>query len=170
LGLNSIYLNLQDREGQGSIHPQQAESQLREIRDQLMNWEGPGGEPVVADVATRSEALHGALAEYGPDLLVGYSAGFRASSQTGMGSWAGESIERNRDHWGADHCIDPSIVPGVLFSNRGLAGLASPSFRDIPMLATGRALEGSDDPAPPPSYSEEDQAVVEERLRSLGYF
>lgn len=170
LGLNSIYLNLQDREGQGSVALSAADAQVQEIRDALLKWEGPSGERVVASVATRSEALHGPLAAYGPDLLVGYSPGYRASSQTGMGAWGEDSIEPNEDHWGADHCIDPEAVPGVLFSNRGLDGLGSPSFRDIPELITGRGLEGSDEAPPPPSYSEEDQEVVEERLRSLGYF
>lgn len=169
-GLNSLYLNLQGREGLGSVRPDQAELVLGKLRDDLLAWEGPDGGAVVGQAATREQALSGPMAQYGPDLLVGYTPGYRASSQTGMGSWGSQSLEVNRDHWGADHCIDPRAVPGVLFSSRGLGGLTTPSFRDIPELVTGRALESSRKSAPPPSYSEEDQAVVEERLRSLGYF
>jgi predicted AlkP superfamily phosphohydrolase/phosphomutase len=169
-GLNSLYINLQGREGKGSVPPDQREALLSRLSDDLLAWEGPDGGKVVGQVARREQALRGPLAEYGPDLLVGYAPGYRASSQTGMGSWESDALEANRDHWGADHCIDPRAVPGVLFSNRGLAGLSEPSFRDIPQLVTGKALEGLGEGAPPPSYSEEDQEVVEERLRSLGYF
>jgi predicted AlkP superfamily phosphohydrolase/phosphomutase len=169
-GLNSLYLNLQGREGHGSMRPDQAGVILGKLRDDLLAWEGLDGSKVVGEVATREQALSGPMAEYGPDLLVGYAPGYRASSQTGMGAWGRETLEANRDHWGADHCIDPRAVPGVLFSSRGLGGLNQPSFRDIPELVTGTALESSRDGAPPPSYSEEDQEVVEERLRSLGYF
>jgi hypothetical protein len=55
-----------------------------------------------------------------------------------------------------------------LFSNQGLVNFPEPSYRDMPLLATGEELEGGVS-APPPSFSDEDQEILEERLKSLGY-
>ncbi len=168
LGLNSIYLNLAGREGQGIVEEDQVEVLSHQIKEKLLAWNDADGNQVVNNVATNSEALSGRLAEYGPDLIVGYSPGFRASPQTGLGEWEQTSLEDNHDHWGADHCIDPLAVPGVIFSNQGLGNFPEPSYRDFPMLATGEAVQG-DASGPPPTISDEDQEMLEERLKSLGY-
>ncbi len=79
-------------------------------------------------------------------------------------------LEDNHDHWGADHCMDSQAVPGVFFSSRGLEGLAKPSYREIPELALGKALEQHPGKPPlPPSSRDEDREVVEQRLKDLGY-
>ena len=168
LGLNSIYLNLKGREGQGIVLVDQVEQVLQKIKDGLTTWLGPDHRPVVQHSYSRAEALQGGLIGYGPDLLVGYSPGYRASQQTGLGGWESSSLEPNRDHWGADHCIDPQFVPGVLLSNQSLGHLSAPSYRDIPALALGEKVISGD--STPPSYpSDEDRGVLEERLKSLGY-
>lgn len=168
LGLNSIYLNVAGREGQGFIDPNQVGSFAIEIKEKLLAWKDAKGNDVVKNVFTNLEALSGPLADYGPDLIVGYAPGFRASQLTGLGEWKAESMEENLDHWGADHCIDPNSVPGVLFCKQGLANFPKPSYRDMPILATGEELKGSGS-APPPSFSDEDKETLEERLKSLGY-
>jgi len=56
----------------------------------------------------------------------------------------------------------------VLFSNQGLGNFPQPSFRDFPVLAIGEEVEGVPS-VPPPSISDEDQEMLEERLKSLGY-
>ncbi|MCJ7537142.1 MAG: alkaline phosphatase family protein [Anaerolineales bacterium] len=168
LGLNSIYLNLVGREGQGIVENHQVDSLTNQIRDKLLEWKDRDGKRVVNSVPSNAEALSGPLAKYGPDLIVGYAPGFRASPQTGLGEWEKTSMEVNQDHWGADHCIDPKAVPGVLFSNQGLGNFPHPSYHDFPVLATGEEVEGGVS-APPPSISDEDQEMLEERLKSLGY-
>ena len=168
LGLNSLYLNQVGREARGVVQPGEAEIVLNKLHDGLLAWQGPDGQPVVKSVTSRKEALTGPLAEYGPDLIVGYSPGYRVSAQTGLGSWEKPEIETNHDHWGADHCIDVNSVPGVLFSNHGLNNYSSPSFRDIPMLTIGKELDPGGG-APPPTISQEEQEILEERLKSLGY-
>ena len=168
LGLNSIYLNLAGREGKGIVQPDRIESLTGEISEKLLAWQDANGKKIVQSVATKAEALSGPLTEYGPDLIVGYAPGFRASQQTGLGEWEVESIEKNLDHWSADHCIDPDSVPGVLFCNQGLANFPEPSYRDMPVLATGEEIQGGGS-APPPTFSDEDQEILEERLKSLGY-
>jgi hypothetical protein len=168
LGLNSIYLNLAGREGQGIVGADQVEQLTNQLRQDLSNWQKEDGNPVVKRVSSRAEALSGSLADYGPDLLVGYSPGYRASAETGLGEWKRDALEANKDHWGADHCIDYESVPGVLFSNQGLGNFPNPSYRDMPLLAIGEDIEvgGS---KPPPTMSDEDKDVLEERLKSLGY-
>jgi predicted AlkP superfamily phosphohydrolase/phosphomutase len=168
LGLNSIYINLQGREGEGIVPIDQVEGLLEQLSAELISWMGPDHRPVINHCYPRGEALSGSLTSYGPDLLVGYSPGYRASQQTGLGGWEVDSLETNRDHWGADHCIDPRFVPGVLFSNEGLENLPQASYKDIPTLALGEKVKSGD--SAPPSYpSQEDREVLEERLKSLGY-
>jgi predicted AlkP superfamily phosphohydrolase/phosphomutase len=169
VGLNSVYLNLQGRESQGCVSPDQRDALSEEIRTELLALIGPDGQRVIQQVSLQKETFEGALTEYGPDLLVGYAPGYRASSQTGLGSWGLDLFEPNTDHWGADHCIAPEAVPGVLFCNQGLANFPHPSYRDIPALTIGKNVEQSGTIKPPPTSGNEDQKILEERLKSLGY-
>jgi predicted AlkP superfamily phosphohydrolase/phosphomutase len=168
VGLNSLYLNLVGREGRGCVQPGQRDSLADKLRDGLSSWRGPDGRPVVTQVWRQAEVFEGPLAAYGPDLVVGYAPGYRASAETGLGKWGKTCIEPNRDHWGADHCMHAQAVPGVLFCSQGLSHFPAPSYRDIPSLTVGAVLDASGS-APPLSYSDEDERVVEERLRGLGY-
>ncbi len=170
IGLNSLYLNIKEREGQGSVAPDEIELLRHKIQQDLMAWNGPDGRPVVQQVYLREEAFHGPLLPYAPDLMVGYSPGYRASAETGLGKWENTSLVSNADHWHSDHCIDPQAVPGVLFANTSLSNYPQPSFRDIPSLAIGMNLEHSGTASRlPPRSDEEDQKTIEERLKGLGY-
>lgn len=171
LGLNSIYLNLAGREGQGSVSPDQKEALSARLCAELMAWKGPDGNPVIAQAHPNAAAFEGAFSSYGPDILPGYNAGYRASQETGLGLWGKTPLEANSDHWGADHCVDASLVPGVIFCNQGLSNLSRPAYRDFPHLAIDMQLEAPNSPPPPPQSfnSQEDEKVIEERLRSLGY-
>ena len=169
VGLNSLYLNLQGRESQGCVAPDQHEALSEEIRAGLLALKGPDGRQAIQQVALQKEAFDGPLAEYGPDILVGYAPGYRASAQTGLGNWEEPIFETNADHWGSDHCISPAAVPGVLFCSQGLSNFPHPSYRDIPALAIGKNVENKGDIKPPPTAGNEDQKIVEERLKSLGY-
>ncbi len=169
IGLNSLYLNLSGREGQGRVPPEQQEALLAQISAELLQWCGPDGKAVAQQVLTSAQTFEGELAQYGPDLVVGYAPGYRGSSETGLGQWPATSMERNGDHWSGDHCISAEAVPGVLLCNQGLAGSARPSYRDIPVLAVGAELAPRSSPPPPADLAGEDEAIVEERLKSLGY-
>jgi predicted AlkP superfamily phosphohydrolase/phosphomutase len=167
-GMNSLYLNLAGREGQGSVQPDHQEPLLRKLRQKLLHWQGPDGRPVVQQMWRWEQVFSGPLAEYGPDKVIGYPRGYRASSDTGLGNWKSNRLEPNHDHRGADHCIDSQAVPGALFSNQSLSGYHSPSFRDIPSLIIGQQPDKGAS-APPPSLSDEDREIIEERLQALGY-
>lgn len=169
VGLNSLYLNLQGRESQGSVSPDQREGLSEELRTRLLTLKGPDGRQVFQKICLQKEAFDGALSEYGPDLVVGYTSGYRASQSTGLGSWDNSLFEANTDHWNGDHCISPDEVPGVLFCSQGLSNFPHPSYRDIPALTIGKNVESSGVIKPPPTAGNEDQKIVEERLKSLGY-
>jgi len=170
IGLNSLYINLKNREGQGSVNAEQYPTIVEKIRNQLEDWKGPDGNNVVQRALFKDDIYSGPYKDFGPDILVGYSPAYRASSETGLGEYKLTDIENNHDHWGADHCIDSLSVPGVILSNQDIKNFPSPSFRDIPILTTGKELEASNkQPPSPPSSSEEDQEIIEERLKSLGY-
>jgi hypothetical protein len=168
LGLNSIYLNIVNREGQGTVPLEEIENLLTEIKTKLLDWKTEDGKQVISRVLLKHEAFNGPYARLGPDLVIGYAPGFRASSETGLGKSAPTSLEANLGHWGADHCIDSTKVPGVLFANRDLKNMPELSFRDIPYLALGKHLDQSYI-KPPSQTGAQGQKDLEERLKGLGY-
>ena len=168
LGLNSIYLNIVNREGKGSVPLEDIEPLLMEIKAKLLDWKTEDGKQIISRVLLKHEAFTGPYARLGPDLVVGYAPGFRASSETGLGKSAASSLELNQGHWGADHCIDSTKVPAVLFANRDLKNMPGISFRDIPYLALGKHLDQSYI-KPPSQTGMQGQKDLEERLKGLGY-
>ncbi|MCP5101515.1 MAG: hypothetical protein GY943_38710, partial [Chloroflexi bacterium] len=169
IGLNSVYLNMAGREGKGIVQAGEKEALVNRLCDELLEWQGPNGRSVVNKVWRQKEAFDGPLTEYGPDIMVGFAPGFRASAQTGLGAWEAAAVEPNNDHWGADHCIDPTAVPGVLFSSYGLSNFPDPSYRDMPAIAIDSEPDDSGSAPPPTSGGNESEEVIEERLKSLGY-
>ncbi len=168
LGLNSLYLNVAGREGQGIVQAAELEALLEEIRTKLLDWKTPNGETIFNRVLPKHEAFTGPYSRLGPDLVLGYAPRFRASSETGLGKIGATGLESNTDHWGADHCIDANAVPAVLFANRDVANMPGLSFRDIPFLALGKHLDQSYI-KPPSQMGPQGQKDLEERLKGLGY-
>jgi predicted AlkP superfamily phosphohydrolase/phosphomutase len=132
LGLNGLYINLKGRESRGIVEPGiAAKNLMTEIRSKLLAVQDPKSkEPVITRVDLSSEAYQGAYAGDGPDLIVGYNRGYRAGWQTILGALPPEEIEDNTNPWSGDHCMDYSLVPGVLLSNRKIAA-ATPALTDI---------------------------------------
>jgi predicted AlkP superfamily phosphohydrolase/phosphomutase len=168
IGLNSLYLNVAGREGQGIVQAGQLEGLLEEIRGKLLNWKAPNGEAIFTRILPKHEAFTGPYSRLGPDLVIGYARKYRASSDTGLGKVGSTSMEENHDHWGADHCIDSNEVPAVLFANRDVANMPGLSFRDLPFLALGKHLDQSYI-KPPSQTGSQGQKDLEERLKGLGY-
>jgi hypothetical protein len=102
-----------------------------EIRRQLLELRDPAnGRKMIAGVAdTNASPENRSIA---PDLIVGYSAGYRASWQTALGEAPEGLVEDNDDAWIADHCIDPREVPAVLFTTRTMRAKA-PRLKDLPV-------------------------------------
>ena len=132
LGLNGLYINLRGRESNGIVEPgTAADSLMAEIRAKLLAVQDPKAKlPVITRVDLASEAYQGSYAREGPDLIVGYNRGYRAGWQTILGAFPPEEIEDNTNPWSGDHCMDYTLVPGVLLSNRKIAAEA-PALTDI---------------------------------------
>jgi predicted AlkP superfamily phosphohydrolase/phosphomutase len=168
VGLNSLYLNIMGREGQGIVSADQVENLLVEIKSKLIDWKDSDQIPVIQKIRLKHEIYSGPYTRFGPDLVVGYAPGYRASPETGLGKVPAISLEPNTDHWGADHCMDSDTVPGVIFANRDLHDFGNISFRDIPFLAIGKHLDPSN-MKPPSQATGQGQKDLEERLKGLGY-
>lgn len=118
LGLNGIFLNLKGREALGIVRMEDGNALAREISEKLKRWRDLAtGEPVVLTAHERDEIYQGARTADAPDLIIGYAGGYRASWQTALGGVPESLIEDNTRKWSGDHCIEPSLVPGVLFTS-----------------------------------------------------
>ena len=132
LGLNGLYLNLAGREKQGIVSPGQSQAILKKLTADLLAVHDPSNGHAVVETVSGPHAQ----GELAPDLIVGYSPGYRASWQTALGGTPDEVIESNNDAWIGDHCINPADVPGVLFSNRKIQ-VSDPRLKDVTVSILG---------------------------------
>ena len=123
LGLNGLYLNLRGREREGVVEPgAQADALLKQIKDELLSVHDPKNNlAAITRVDRASDVYQGPYAQQGPDLIVGYNRGYRAGWQTILGNFPADVFEDNSNPWSGDHCMDYTLVPGVLLSNRPIA-------------------------------------------------
>ncbi len=105
---------------------------LDEIQRALLRTVDPAtGQPAIAKLYPRDTAFEDAGAlEVGPDLLVGYAPGIRASDDTSLGKVPRALFVDNMEKWSGDHIMDHEAVPGVLLTNRPLVRPAS-SLREL---------------------------------------
>jgi len=68
------------------------------------------------------QSFTGPYRENAPDVVIGFGEGYRASWDSAQGRVTQAVFEINSKAWSGDHCIDPELVPGVLFSNWKIAG------------------------------------------------
>ena len=123
MGLNGLYLNLKGREREGIVEPgADAEALKDELRRKLDGLVDPSsGRIGITGVFDCDSVYAGPYVDNAPDLIVGYGDGFRASWDSVMGKVTAQIFEDNLKAWSGDHCIDPRLVPGVLFCNRKIA-------------------------------------------------
>lgn len=118
LGINGLYLNLRGREKQGSVNRDEADAIRAEIIQKLESVIDPKtGERVVMKAYDSREIYSGPYVDLAPDILVGYSSGYRISDQSCLGQFPEGILGDRTDKWSADHCMDPRVVPGTLLSN-----------------------------------------------------
>jgi predicted AlkP superfamily phosphohydrolase/phosphomutase len=132
MGLNGLYLNLKGRERQGIVEPgEKAEALKRQLREKLDGLVDPALSRVgITGVFDCDATYAGPYVDNAPDLIVGYGDGFRASWDSVMGKVTTKIFEDNLKAWSGDHCIDPRLVPGVLFSNFKIAD-EKPAIVDV---------------------------------------
>ncbi len=132
MGLNGLYINLRGRERAGIVQPgAEADALIKELKARLLMVRDPKNDiPVITRMDRASEVYQGPYADKGPDLLVGYNRGYRAGWKTILGAFPPEVLEDNLNAWSGDHCMDYTLVPGVLLSNRKIDA-EHPALTDI---------------------------------------
>ncbi|MCS6952972.1 MAG: alkaline phosphatase family protein [Bryobacterales bacterium] len=149
LGLGGLYLNLRGREACGVVSPgEEAERLKAELIEKLTGLrDDETGQLAIRQVYAASDLYTGPYLEAAPDLIVGYNEGYRIAWEAAVGHVGAEIFTDNRKAWSGDHCVDPHLVPGVLFSNRPIHA-PSPGIED--MAPTALELFGLQ----PPSWME----------------
>jgi len=150
IGLTGIYINQQGREAKGIVNPGEGTKQLKReliaklsgLRDEMRNEIG------ITEVFDSQKVYKGPYTSNGPDLLIGYNAGYRISWDGATGKVTDAVFEDNKKAWSGDHCIDPRLVPGVIFCSKkiaatrpGLVDLA-PTVLDLFGVAIPGYMEG----------------------------
>jgi len=131
LGFGGIYLNRVGREYYGIV----SEAEAKKLKSDIINGleaerDARSGEKFINKVYSGEDIFSGRYQNDGPDLFVGFSAGYRASWQTALGGVPAALIENNNKKWSGDHLIDYNLVPGIIFVNRK-AALKGHSIADI---------------------------------------
>ncbi|HEX8985768.1 MAG TPA: alkaline phosphatase family protein, partial [Bryobacteraceae bacterium] len=130
LGLSGLYLNLRGREAQGIVSDEEAAGLRREIASGLVSLRDDDGRAPVDHVYPTASLYRGPYLDAAPDLIVGYGEGYRISWESAVGQVTQCVLEDNPKAWTGDHCVDPVLVPGVLFSNLRLAA-GNPGIEDL---------------------------------------
>ncbi len=146
LGLTGIFVNRKGREKSGIVEEGSEYRQLvQELAEKLGQLIDPAtGERCVRRVAVSQQFFRGPYRFDAPDLLVGWEGGYRHSWECATGQVTEEVFSDNTKSWSGDHCVDPSIVPGVLFCNRAIAE-ERPRLVDVPasvMRLFGQEIPG----------------------------
>jgi len=133
LGLSGMFLNLQGREQSGIVGPGAEAAALKaEIMRKLAHLhDAEGGDIGIREAFDTAVIYDGPYRENAPDLIIGYNAGYRTSWDCATGMVSGPVFEANTKAWSGDHCIDPRLVPGVMFCNRKVEANGELSIVDI---------------------------------------
>jgi hypothetical protein len=160
LGLSGMFLNLKGREAMGIVEPgAEAQAVKHEIIKGLAGIVDSDRDAVAIErVFDAADIYSGPYSENAPDLVIGYNSGYRISWDCATGVVSGPIFEDNVKAWSGDHCIDPRLVPGILFANVSmeeeqpslidlapsflkLFGLEPPAHMDGRALFTREALQ-----------------------------
>ena len=133
IGFNGLYMNRVGREGQGTLGDAEADRISRRIASELEAIvDSDTGERPVHRVYHRNEVYSGEFTREMPELLVGYTPGYRSSSDSVMGESGAKILDLNPWAWAGDHSMAHELVPGCLFCSHPLRG-DNPQIADLPV-------------------------------------
>ena len=179
----SLRINLQGREPQGVVEPGDYDDVVEALTSTLEAWEP------IARVRRRDEVFSGPYVESAPDLIVepalenGYSRPvlrakggasierlapdmYEGGKERGMnGTHRPTGVFMLSDAIHADACSLADVAPTVL----ALLGVAAPPMDGESLVGGGAVREPATFEQTPVAYTAEEEAVLEERLRALGY-
>jgi predicted AlkP superfamily phosphohydrolase/phosphomutase len=122
VGLSGIFLNLKGKFAHGIVDPGDEADRLRdEIAQRLTELVDPQtGSSAIKRTYVTAKVYRGPYKDHAPDLIPGYQRGYRVSWETAIGRTTEAVFHDNTKAWSGDHCIDPSLIPGVLFCSRAI--------------------------------------------------
>ena len=154
MGLAGVWLNVRGREARGIVDPAEADALREELCRRLGGLKDEEtGEVAINRAFNTQRVYRGPYGGEAPDLIIGYNKGYRVCWEAAVGQPTDRLFHDNTKAWSGDHCIDPALVPGILFCNRRIAS-ASPHLTDIG--ATALELFG----VPVPAYMDGKPLVV----------
>lgn len=132
VGLGGIFINQAGRESSGIVQAgEEKEAVKSAIASGLKGLRDNEKQAApVRHVFDTSRVYSGPYVDNAPDLIVGFADGYRVSWDSVIGKFDATVITDNEKAWSGDHCIDPDLVPGVLFCNRRIAA-ERPGIIDI---------------------------------------
>jgi predicted AlkP superfamily phosphohydrolase/phosphomutase len=131
LGLGGIYLNRKGREAQGIVEPDHAPALRAGLIAALSGLhDDETGDLAIRRVYSTAALYNGPYLDDAPDLVAGYAEGYRVSWDGAKGRVTSRIFEDNDKAWSGDHCVDPALVPGVLFSNLPIEA-GNPGIEDM---------------------------------------
>lgn len=133
IGFNGLYVNEAEREGEGIVSPgPRKERLLDELCARLAEARDPKtGARAIHAVRRTSQCYDSRFEpENAPDAIVGFERGYRMSWEAALGEATEGSITDNDGKWSGDHCMDPDVIPGVVFASRPIRAEA-PALLDI---------------------------------------
>ncbi len=130
-GLSGIYINQKGREAQGIVSSDEKEELKAELINRLKGLPDEETEQIaIKEVYDITKHYDGPYRDNGPDLIIGYNEGYRASWGAAVGRVDAKTFEDNNKSWSGDHCMDPRLVPGVFFCNRKISD-DTPHIKDM---------------------------------------
>ena len=129
VGFTSLYINMKNREDLGIVRKEEYEEVLNEILNKLKNLRD-NEKLVFTRLYKGKEIYKGEYSNLAPDIVLGFSQGYRMSWKNAIGALDSEIISDNDGEWRGDHLMDRSHVPGVLFTNFKI-NKKNPSIMDI---------------------------------------
>lgn len=132
MGLNSLYINQRNREGEGTVSEgHEKDNLLSEIALKLEEFTDPDtGEKPVFRAFISKDIYSGPFVDQAPDIIIGFNRGYRTSWATPLGRIPKTILEDNTEKWSGDHCMAPEIIPGVLMANRKIEA-GHPALHDL---------------------------------------
>ena len=123
VGFTSIYVNLKGREGDGIVEYEDKDKVVGELIEKLEALvDEKTGRKVINKAYRREELYSEKYLENAPDIIIGFMPGYRMGWKSPIGGFDMQVISDNAKKWSGDHLVDPSFVPGVLFSNVAIKG------------------------------------------------
>ena len=187
-----IWINLEGREPSGCVPPKEYERTRDEVLDALAAWQLPSGKPVVRRAFRREEIHPGRFCERVPDIVIelaldeGYGLSlvptpWQIDAGPGEGTASIRTLAPEEFAGGRGRGMNGTHrSEGIwIATGRGASEAPPPRLDQVaPWLAEAMGLAwddpiaGGDGPAgerPEMAYAPEEEAMVAERLRSLGY-